>query len=141
MFSVLAAAVFALTPLFPPAPAPVTPSTHPGVSALRVMPDRSHHGGHRRHRRAGGFVDGYYEPDDAASNTSQDIQQQDTPPIVAREVPPPSVEEETRTFPSYSTIVVKGAPSNDGCVYKGVMSDDEIDACKEAARIEARAAR
>jgi hypothetical protein len=135
MFSILVAAVFAVTPFYQP-----NPPSSAGNHAPHVMRDHRHFEHHRRNY-GGGYIGNDYEPDTSAYDAGDD----DEPPArqIAIYQPAPSmpVAQEKMTFPSYTEIVVKGAPIGNGCTYKSVMTDDEINACKRAARNEANQVR
>ena len=135
MISILVAAVLAATPFYKP-----PPTSHAGNNVPHVMHDHRHAKHHRQYFSAG-YIDGYYEPDTSMS----DVADEDEPPVPQTATNPPTPSrrdaEEKRTFPTFSTIVVKGAPPGNGCTYKAVMTDDEINACKRAARNELNQAR
>ena len=134
MISILVAAVLAATPFYQP------PPSHAGSSVPHVMHDH-HRPIHRRHYYSAGYIDGYYEPDTSTSDAAYEDEQPIPQTIIYPPVPPKRAVEEKKTFPTFSTIVVKGAPIGNGCVYKAVMTDDEINACKRAARNEMDTAR
>ncbi len=140
MISILAAAVFAVTPFYKPQPPSNPPPSHSGNSVPHVMHDRRHAQRHRRYYSAG-YIDGYYDPGTSMYEAADDEEQPVLPAVIYRTAPPVRVVEEKRTLPTFSTIVVKGAPLGNGCTYKAVMTDDEINACKRAARNELNRAR
>ena len=139
MISILAAAVFAMTPFDKPPPPSNAPPPRSGNSVPHVIHDRRRAQHHRRYYSAG-YIDSYYDPDTSTYEAADDDEQPVRPAVIYRPAPPVRVAAE-RTFPTFSTIVVKGAPLGNGCTYKSVMTDDEINACKRAARNELNQAR
>ena len=140
MISILVAAVFAVTPFYkPPPPSNPLPSRS-GDSVPHVMHDH-HHAKHHRRYYSAGYIDNYYDPDTATSDAADDDEQHIPQAVIYQPAPPVRAVEEKRTFPTFSTIEVKGAPLGNGCTYKAVMTDDEINACKRAARNELNQAR
>ena len=135
MLSIFAAAVFAVTPFYRP-----MPPTHAGNNVPHVMHDH-HRLEHHRHYYGGGYIGNYYEPDASEDDTTDDEVQTAHPSVIYRPAPAVPAVEEKLTFPTYTEIVVKGAPVGNGCTYKSVMSDAEIGACKQAARNELNQAR
>ena len=135
MFSILVAAVFAVTPFYPP-----SPPSHGGNHAPHVMRDHRHFEHHRRYY-GGGYIGNDYEPDTSAYDAADDDEPSARQIAIYQPAPPIPAVEEKMTFPTYTEIVVKGAPVGNGCTYKSVMSDDEINACKRAARNEPNQAR
>lgn len=135
MAPILFVAVFAVTPFYTPTPAP-----HNGNHVPHVMHDHRRAEHHHRYY-GGGYIDGYDQPDASASDTMEDDEAIARPAVIYRPEPATPAVEEKLTFPTYTEIVVKGAPIGNGCTYKSVMSDDEISACKRAARNELNQAR
>ncbi|HEX3897347.1 MAG TPA: hypothetical protein VHW73_14195 [Rudaea sp.] len=133
MMSILIAAVFAVTPFYKPPPSSAPPPSRSGNSVPHVMPDH-HRGRHHRRYYSTDYIDGYSEPDNTTTDAADEDEQPIGPAVIYRPAPPVHTVDETKTFPTFSTIVVKGAPPSNGCTYKAVMTDDEINACKRVAR-------
>jgi hypothetical protein len=140
MVSILLAAVFAATPFYKPPPPSVLPPSQAGNGVPHVMHDHRHANHHHRYYSAG-YIDNYYEPDASMSDAADDDEQPIPSTVIYQPAPPVRAIEEKRTFPTFSTIVVKGAPPGNGCTYKAVMTDDEINTCKRVAREELHQAR
>jgi hypothetical protein len=128
-------AVFAVTPFYKP-----TPPSNNGNHAPHVTHDHRR-GEHHRRYYGGGYIDSYDQPDTSGYDATDEDEPLAHPAVVYRPEPATPAVEEKLTFPTYTEIVVKGAPIGNGCTYKSVMSDDEINACKRVVRNELNQAR
>ncbi len=133
MMAIFAVAALGLTPFYQP-----TPPTHTGNHAPHVT---HHHVDHHRRDYGGGYIGNYYEPDTSDYDAADDDAPTTRPVVMYAPTPAKAPVDEKFTFPSYTEIVVKGTPVGNGCTYKSVMSDDDITACKRAARNELNQAR